>query len=100
MVKQKEAPPVQPVTDPKLAERYKRRLHTPGSLAPRLRARQIHILSWACSIPLAGYVVLFADFGQEEHCFSPLRRWFESKRQQFWTLTPQEQAELKEQGRA
>ncbi|KAI8148943.1 hypothetical protein BJV82DRAFT_663291 [Fennellomyces sp. T-0311] len=91
--------PEQPKVDEHLQEKYKRRLHSPASLAPKLRQRQIHLLTWAISIPLCGYVVLFADFGPEEHCFSPLRRWFNAKRSQFWTLTPQEEQDLRSQGR-
>ncbi|KAL1935701.1 hypothetical protein VTP01DRAFT_4841 [Rhizomucor pusillus] len=96
---QKQAPPVTPVSDPAVAERYKRRLESPQSLMPNVKSRRIHLLTWAVSIPLTAYVVFFADFGPQEHCFSPLRRWFEAKRQQFWTLSPQEQQDLKEQGR-
>ncbi|KAI9275584.1 hypothetical protein BDA99DRAFT_495893 [Phascolomyces articulosus] len=92
-------PEQKPLADKRLQEKFKRRLNTPGSLAPNLRSRQIHLLTWAIAIPLSGYVVLFADFGPEEHCFSPLRRWFNARKSKFWTLTPQEQQDLKDQGR-
>ncbi|KAI9499518.1 hypothetical protein BDB00DRAFT_866391 [Zychaea mexicana] len=92
-------PPIKPVAEERLRERYQRRLSTPGSLAPNLRSRQIHLLTWAIAIPLSGYVVLFADFGPEDHCFSPLRRWFNAKRSQFWTLSDKEKEDLKNQGR-
>lgn len=50
MVKNKQAVLVQPVTDPRLQERYRRRIQSPESLAPKLRARQLHLLTWAISI--------------------------------------------------
>ncbi|KAI9312199.1 hypothetical protein BX666DRAFT_2031368 [Dichotomocladium elegans] len=87
------------IVDLRLREKFKRRIQSPESLAPTMKARRIHLLTWAISIPLAGYVALFADFGPQDHCFSPLRRWFDAKRKAFWTLTPEEQEDLRDQGR-
>ncbi|KAJ8661827.1 hypothetical protein O0I10_002636 [Lichtheimia ornata] len=81
-----------------IQERLKRRIHSPQSMAPNLRSRQLHVMTWAVSLPLVGYVALFADFGEQEHCFSPLRRWFDEKRKRFWSLTPEEEASLRSQG--
>ncbi|KAG0169938.1 hypothetical protein DFQ28_002773 [Apophysomyces sp. BC1034] len=89
----------QPLAEPHIREKFKRRLHSPGSIAPNLRARQIQVFSWAISLSVTGYVIFLADFGTQEHCFSPVRRWFETKRQSFWTLSPQERQDLKEQGK-
>ncbi|KAI9300287.1 hypothetical protein BJ944DRAFT_244339 [Cunninghamella echinulata] len=71
----------------------------PQQMAPQLRARQIQVASWVISIGLSGYIVLFADFGSQEHCFSPIRRWFYKKRKEFWSLSPEEQQDMKDQGR-
>ncbi|KAI8381484.1 uncharacterized protein BYT42DRAFT_566695 [Radiomyces spectabilis] len=80
-----------------LEEKYKRRVV--AATQPKLRSRQLQLASWAISLSITGYVVLFADFGPQEHCFSSLRRWFDGKRRQFWSLSAQEQQDLKDQGR-
>ncbi|CDS14125.1 hypothetical protein LRAMOSA06295 [Lichtheimia ramosa] len=113
--------PTQQAANAQMQERLKRRISSPQAMAPNLRSRQLHVMTWAVSLrkiqlvlPLAlitrqlttslyntalvGYVALFADFGEQEHCFSPLRRWFDEKRKQFWTLTPEEEAALRSQG--
>ncbi|CAO3585241.1 unnamed protein product [Absidia cylindrospora] len=92
-------PPPRQTYNPALDEKARRRLQMPQQMAPRLRARQIQVASWALSLTLSGYVVLFADFGTQEHCFSPIRRWFYGKRKQFWSLSPQEEEDMKDQGR-
>ncbi|SAM07790.1 hypothetical protein [Absidia glauca] len=92
-------PPPERHYDPALDEKARRRLQMPQQMAPRLRARQIQVASWVLSLSLSGYVVLFADFGTQEHCFSPIRRWFHGKRKEFWSLTPQEKEDMKDQGR-
>ena len=43
-------PEQKPTVDARLQEKFKRRLNTPGSLAPNLRSRQIHLLTWAIAI--------------------------------------------------
>ncbi|KAI9476337.1 MAG: hypothetical protein EXX96DRAFT_576781 [Benjaminiella poitrasii] len=43
-------PKVHPIPTENIQNRFKRRLQTPGSMAPTPRARQIQILSWALSI--------------------------------------------------
>ncbi|ORX59015.1 hypothetical protein DM01DRAFT_1333605 [Hesseltinella vesiculosa] len=87
------------MSSPDINEKVKRRLEMPQQMAPKLRARQIQVASWILSAGLSGYVVLFADFGPREHCFSPIRRWFQEKRRTFWTLSSEEQQDLKDQGR-
>ncbi|KAI8389310.1 hypothetical protein BD560DRAFT_381254 [Blakeslea trispora] len=39
-----------PLPNPEVQDRFKRRLQTPGQLAPTPRSRKIQILSWALSI--------------------------------------------------
>ncbi|KAI8997083.1 hypothetical protein BDB01DRAFT_769759 [Pilobolus umbonatus] len=58
-----------------LNDKLKRRLQTPEAMAPVPRARHIQVLSWVLTLSVTGYVVLFADFGQEKHCFSPVSDW-------------------------
>ncbi|KAG2183824.1 hypothetical protein INT44_008835, partial [Umbelopsis vinacea] len=117
--------------DPRLEDRYRRRLHSPQSLAPNMRSRRIQVgaigisagklttrtsstqdtvhhclqyltenlcFSFSFTV-LTTYIVLFADFGTEKHCFSPIRQWFNVKRHGFWSLSDREKNDLKEQGR-
>ncbi|CUA68174.1 hypothetical protein RSOLAG22IIIB_03413 [Rhizoctonia solani] len=47
------------------------------------------------------YNIFFADYGEQEHVFSPARRWLDRQKTAFWTLSPAEQAaadRLKQQG--
>lgn len=89
-----------PIPTPGIQERFKRRLQTPEAMAPSPRNRKIQVLSWAvslCKLPdrnrstardfstfidltffysyylaLSAYVVLFADFGTEKNCYTPV----------------------------
>ncbi|CEG71450.1 hypothetical protein RMATCC62417_07180 [Rhizopus microsporus] len=89
----------QPVSTEQLQDRVKRRLEMPNAMAPTPRARQIQVLSWVLSVSLTGYIVLFADFGPEKHCFTPVRNWFKEKKRNFWSLSEEEKRELREQGK-
>ncbi|KAL0094735.1 hypothetical protein F4703DRAFT_1820387, partial [Phycomyces blakesleeanus] len=80
-------------------DNYRKKLHSVEAMRPPPRARQLQILSWALTLSVSGYVVLFADFGREEHCFSSIRRWFDGKKSSFWSLSNQERQDLKDQGR-
>lgn len=33
-----------------IQERLKRRIHSPQSMAPNLRSRQLHVMTWAVSL--------------------------------------------------
>ncbi|GAA5795619.1 hypothetical protein EDC94DRAFT_257481 [Helicostylum pulchrum] len=92
-------PTIYPVPTPQTQERLKRRLQMPNAMAPVPKARKIQVLSWAISLSLSAYVVLFADFGTEDNCYTPIRQWFQKKKQGFWTLSEQEKKDLKEQGK-
>lgn len=85
-------PQIHPIPTEEVQERLKRRLQTPKAMAPAPRQRQIQVLSWAASlgnslnalkknytifiqvfsIGLSAYVVLFADFGTEKNCYTPV----------------------------
>ncbi|KAK4509506.1 Mitochondrial-processing peptidase subunit beta [Mucor velutinosus] len=92
-------PQIHPIPTEEVQERLKRRLQTPKAMAPAPRQRQIQVLSWVASIGLSAYVVLFADFGTEKNCYTPIREWFQEKRSRFWTLSEQEKQDLKDQGK-
>jgi len=35
-------------------------------------------------------MALYSDFGEHEHIFSPLRRWVQKSKDEFWQLSPEE----------
>ncbi|KAJ3413590.1 hypothetical protein HDV05_007815 [Chytridiales sp. JEL 0842] len=41
------------------------------------------------------YMMLFSDWGEKEHVFSPLRRLYEEQRRRFLTLSEEDQRDLK-----
>ncbi|KAK4054064.1 hypothetical protein OIO90_003709 [Microbotryomycetes sp. JL221] len=59
----------------------------PQNVAPTKMSRGLQIGSFALATALTGYAVLFYDFGQREHCFMPVRRWFDKHTQGFFTLS-------------
>jgi len=48
------------------------------------------ILQWTLVPGVFGYMALYGDFGEHEHVFSPLRRWVQKSRDEFWRLSPEE----------
>ncbi|KAF9128063.1 hypothetical protein BGW39_005372 [Mortierella sp. 14UC] len=82
-----------------LEEKYKRRNLAPEALIIRPGLRKLHLATVVLAIGTAGYFTLFADFGDKETCFSPLRRLYRRKVDDFWSLSEEEKKQLKEQGR-
>ncbi|KAF9107983.1 hypothetical protein BGX29_003836 [Mortierella sp. GBA35] len=82
-----------------LEEKYKRRNLAPESLIIRPGLRKLHLATIVLAIGTAGYFTLFADFGDKETCFSPFRRYYRRKVDEFWSLSEEEKKQLKEQGR-
>ncbi|KAG0235494.1 hypothetical protein BGW41_000739 [Actinomortierella wolfii] len=95
-----------------LEEKWRRRNLAPEALLIRPGLRKLHIASLVAAVgkelPLedsksgkgmAGYFALYADFGDKETCFSPLRRYYRRKVDEFWSLSEEEKRQLQEQGR-
>ncbi|KAF9141916.1 hypothetical protein BGZ88_009725 [Linnemannia elongata] len=82
-----------------LEEKYKRRNLAPEALIIRPGLRKLHLATVVLAIGTAGYFTLYADFGDKETCFSPLRRFYRRKVNDFWSLSEEEKKQLKEQGR-
>lgn len=43
------------------------------------------------------FTVLFADFGDregKEHCYTPIRKWYQAKKLEFFTLSEDERKEV------
>ncbi|KAG9070653.1 hypothetical protein KI688_008191 [Linnemannia hyalina] len=56
-----------------LEEKYKRRNLAPEALIIRPGLRKLHLATVIFAIGTAGYFTLYADFGDKETCFSPVR---------------------------
>ncbi|KAK3844945.1 MAG: hypothetical protein J3R72DRAFT_59313 [Linnemannia gamsii] len=56
-----------------LEEKYKRRNLAPEALLIRPGLRKLHLATIVLAMGTAGYFTLFADFGDKETCFSPVR---------------------------
>ncbi|KAG0235286.1 hypothetical protein BGW42_005453 [Actinomortierella wolfii] len=82
-----------------LEEKWRRRNLAPEALLIRPGLRKLHIASLVAAVGMAGYFALYADFGDKETCFSPLRRYYRRKVDEFWSLSEEEKRQLQEQGR-
>ncbi|KAG0036075.1 hypothetical protein BGZ82_004737 [Podila clonocystis] len=82
-----------------LEEKYKRRNLAPESLIIRPGFRKLHLATIVIAVGMGGYFTLFADFGEKETCFTPLRKFYRRKVNDFWSLSDEEKKQMKEQGR-
>ncbi|ODN74047.1 hypothetical protein L202_07518 [Cryptococcus amylolentus CBS 6039] len=60
------------------------------TILPKRVSKAIGFGGWFFGGVAAVYMVLFADFGDREHVFSPVRREYIRTKQSFFTLTPEE----------
>ncbi|KAG0348458.1 hypothetical protein BG004_005187 [Podila humilis] len=82
-----------------LEEKYKRRNLAPESLIIRPGLRTLHLATIVLAVGLGGYFALYADFGQKENCFTPIRKYYHRKLDDFWSLSDEEKKQMREQGR-
>ncbi|ORY82958.1 hypothetical protein BCR35DRAFT_303615 [Leucosporidium creatinivorum] len=59
----------------------------PQNIAPTKLSRGVQLGSFAFATGLTLYAVLVYDFGPKEHCFMPIRRWFDDQTRGLFTLT-------------
>ncbi|KAI8893859.1 hypothetical protein BC833DRAFT_606994, partial [Globomyces pollinis-pini] len=45
-------------------------------------------------LAVTAYMILFADFGTENHMYAPIRRFYQSKKDQYFTLSAEEYNEF------
>ncbi|PVV01503.1 hypothetical protein BB560_004077, partial [Smittium megazygosporum] len=83
------------VTDEQVA-RYKRRLDLLGSRPMSPNFRRFRLFTHALAFSSVVYIVLFHDFGDRWHIYTPIREWYNSKVQGFWSLSDKEIGELKD----
>ncbi|CAE6443601.1 unnamed protein product [Rhizoctonia solani] len=90
MVQRSEGPPSAPEFHygPPLPGRTS---NIPPPTRPKLH-RYVAIASYVSVGVISVYNIFYADYGKEEHVFSPARRWLDQQKTAFWTLSPAEQA--------
>ncbi|KAI9596850.1 hypothetical protein BDF19DRAFT_421354 [Syncephalis fuscata] len=73
-------------------------MHAAQRVKPPLWSRAVHMASLAMCAGYGVYALFYQDFGTEEHCFSALRRWADEKRIAFWSLSEEEEKQLRSRG--
>ncbi|KAJ3297417.1 hypothetical protein HDU79_003764 [Rhizoclosmatium sp. JEL0117] len=83
--------PEQVRTTKEVAMRFRRRVLHPRRIAAyETGTRPFRLFKVSAFVGLAGvmsYMALFSDFGQNEHCFTPLRKQYDNIRKRVLTLS-------------
>ncbi|KAM0754095.1 hypothetical protein T439DRAFT_378183 [Meredithblackwellia eburnea MCA 4105] len=66
----------------------------PQTVAPSRASRALQLASFTLATGVAFYSVLLYDFGPQEHCFMPIRRWFDSNTAGLFTLSENDRRTL------
>ncbi|KAI9230958.1 MAG: hypothetical protein DHS80DRAFT_28410 [Piptocephalis tieghemiana] len=61
--------------------------------------RWTQVFSYVLCGGITYYTVLHYDPGYSNHCYMPIRRWVERKKNEFWSLNAEDEKELEESGR-
>ncbi|SCV74625.1 BQ2448_7654 [Microbotryum intermedium] len=64
----------------------------PQTVLPTPLSRGLQLGAFALATGITFYAVLIYDFGQKEHCFMPIRRWFDAQTSGLFTLSDRERA--------
>ncbi|WVQ73483.1 hypothetical protein IAR50_003055 [Cryptococcus sp. DSM 104548] len=72
------------------ADKFFAQVGTEKNILPNRVNKAVGFGGWIFGGAAAVYMVLFADFGDREHVFSPVRREYIRAKQTFFTLTPEE----------
>ncbi|KAJ2076609.1 hypothetical protein H4R24_005604 [Coemansia sp. RSA 988] len=84
--------------DPKLEEVYRRRVDRLGMRPPSKFSRRLQVINYALMFGVGSYMVLYQDYGERRHCFTGLRKWYFGKVDRLWSLSTEEEKELRERG--
>ncbi|KAJ1731028.1 hypothetical protein LPJ61_002730 [Coemansia biformis] len=84
--------------DARLEEIYRRRVERLAQGPPSRISRGIQALTYALMFGVGTYMVLYQDYGKRQHCFTGLRKWYFGKVNRLWTLSGEEEKELRERG--
>ncbi|TPX54933.1 hypothetical protein PhCBS80983_g05676 [Powellomyces hirtus] len=73
------------------ALKYRRRVLSARRLEPSARVHTYKVLGRLGAVAAVGFMVLSADWGDGEHCFSGIRRWAAEQRRDWFELTPEDE---------
>ncbi|KAI8588847.1 hypothetical protein BDZ88DRAFT_420693 [Geranomyces variabilis] len=63
------------------------------------RAHTYKLIGKIGAVASVAFLVLSADWGEGEHCFSGVRRWADEQRRGWFELTPEDERELRAAGK-
>ncbi|GAA5883460.1 hypothetical protein JCM16303_003808 [Sporobolomyces ruberrimus] len=66
----------------------------PQNIAPTPLSKGIQFTAFTLAAGLTAYAVLLYDFGEREHVFMPVRRWFDANTRSFFTLSERDRQVL------
>ncbi|GAA5908447.1 uncharacterized protein JCM6883_005549 [Sporobolomyces salmoneus] len=66
----------------------------PQNIAPTPLSKGIQFTAFTLAAGLTAYAVLLYDFGEREHVFMPVRRWFDANTKSFFTLSETERRQV------
>ncbi|KAJ1798509.1 hypothetical protein LPJ56_006780 [Coemansia sp. RSA 2599] len=84
--------------DARLEETFRRRVERLVQRPPSKMSRRLQAINYALMFGVGTYMVLYQDYGDRPHCFTGLRRWYFGKVNSLWTLSSEEEKELRERG--
>ncbi|KAI8325593.1 hypothetical protein GQ54DRAFT_243860, partial [Martensiomyces pterosporus] len=84
--------------DARLEEVFRRRVDRLAQGPPSKLSRRLQAVNYALMFSVGTYMVLYQDYGDAPHCFTGLRKWYFGKIDKFWSLSSEEEKELRERG--
>ncbi|GAA5823730.1 hypothetical protein JCM5353_008573 [Sporobolomyces roseus] len=66
----------------------------PQTVAPTPLSKGVQFTAFTLAAGLTAYAVLLYDFGEREHVFMPVRRWFDANTRSFFTLSERDRQVL------
>ncbi|KAJ2377873.1 hypothetical protein IW150_001138 [Coemansia sp. RSA 2607] len=84
--------------DARLEEIFRRRVERLAQRPPSKMSRTLQVVNYALMFGVGSYMVLYQDYGDRPHCFTGLRKWYFGKVDKMWTLSSEEEKELRERG--
>ncbi|KAJ2780238.1 hypothetical protein GGI15_003613 [Coemansia interrupta] len=84
--------------DARLEEIFRRRVERLVQRPPSKMSRRLQVINYALMFGVGSYMVLYQDYGDRPHCFTGLRKWYFGKVDKMWTLSSEEEKELRERG--
>ncbi|KAJ1719519.1 hypothetical protein LPJ53_005734 [Coemansia erecta] len=84
--------------DARLEEIFRRRVERLVQRPPSKMSRRLQAINYALMFGVGSYMVLYQDYGDRPHCFTGLRKWYFGKVDTLWTLSSEEEKELRERG--